>query len=62
MLVTCPGCLTDAERAQLGQREGASLFEVASGRRAEVAPERWLALDQVVVPLWVQERARELVT
>ena len=36
VLVTCPGCLTDAERAQLGEREGASLFEVASGRRAGV--------------------------
>ena len=123
VLVTCPDCLTDTERAQLRDRDGASLYEVASGRRAraedlaglvegarragrrappegwaedleegavgvvaaepedgwllvlfagsgragthriglvEVAPARWLALDQVVVPLWVQERARAL--
>ena len=26
----------------------------------EVAPERWLGLEQVLVPLWVQERARAL--
>lgn len=123
MLITCPNCLTDPERAQLGEREGDSLYEVASGRRAagvelgglveaarvagrrapragwaedlgdgavgvvaaepadgwllvlfagsgrggeqriglvEVSPEGWLALEQVLVSLWVQERARAL--
>jgi hypothetical protein len=123
VLVTCPDCLTDFERAQVGERDGASLYEVAAGRRTggaelgalvadaraagrrapragwaedleetavgvvaaepadgwllvlfagsrrggehriglvEVAPERWLGLEQVMVPLWVQERARAL--
>jgi hypothetical protein len=123
VLVTCPDCLTPEERAQVGERSGASLYEVAGARRihaAELAPlverareadrrgpapdwsadlpegavgvvagedesgwllvllsgpgraegrriafleveaERWLAFEEVFVPAWVQERAREL--
>jgi hypothetical protein len=123
VLVTCPDCLTPEERAQVGERSGASLYEVAgarridavelallverareAGRRApardwsadlpegavgvvaaeeepgwllvllsgpggaegrriaflEVETQRWLAFEEVFVPAWVQERAREL--
>lgn len=121
--VTCPDCLTDAERAQVEARDGAYLYEVAPGRRAEpdvvavlagtarqqgrqapardwtgdlagpavgvvvsepeegwlralfAAPGRagrhrmalleietahWLELEEVLVPSWVRERARQL--
>ena len=123
VLITCPDCLTSEERAQLGERQGASLYEVAGGRRVdgaelsrlverarsagrrapapdwaaslpdgaagvvateddggwllvllsgpggeegrriaflEIEAERWLGLEEVFVPAWVQERAREL--
>ncbi len=121
--VTCPDCLTDAERAQVDAHDGAYLYEVAPGRRAEpemvagladsardqgrrapsrdwardlaapavgvvvnepergwllalfAAPGRagrhrmallevetahWFELEEVLVPSWVLERAREL--
>ncbi len=124
VLVTCPDCLTPEERAQVGERDGASLYEVASGRQVsadglaalvgrareagrrapaadwaddlpegavgvvadeddtgwllvllsgpgaagegrriaylEIEAERWLGFEEVLVPAWVQERARAL--
>ena len=33
VLVSCPDCLAPEERAQVGERKGASLYEVASGRQ-----------------------------
>ncbi len=123
VLVTCPDCLTPEEQAQVGERDGASLYEVAGGRQVdaqalgalvrraraagrrapaadwaddlpegavgvvadeddtgwllvllsgpaagagrriaflEIEAERWLDFDEVLVPAWVQEQAREL--
>ena len=33
VLVSCPDCLAPEERAQVGERKGASVYEVASARQ-----------------------------
>ena len=43
VLLACPDCLSDAERDQIADREGDSLWEVASARAASAAELRQIA-------------------